>query len=747
MHYGSVSEFRMQTRVSALRRGLARFLFIVAAGGLIAVQAMSQSAELRAAAEALQRQDYVRARVECERAVRADPLSAPGWKMLGMAFAAENRLEDAYTPFSRACELNAGEAGACYYLGRTAFYLSRLSEAESAFRRSMQRPDDRPRALLGLAAVLETRGKTQEAERAFSQAIELGAEGAQRDFGLFLYRTGRHVEAVKALEAAGAADDLVRIRRELAATPSSTARGERPGSIPIHAITFDVTALPMISRNGASGEKHLPETMMGGIAVLDFDNDGYQDIYVSSGARMPALIKADSGDWNRLFRNRGDGTFEDVTQQAGVAGKGYAMGVAAGDFDSDGWVDLFVAGLHGNFLYRNLGDGRFADVTARAGVGGDGKWSIGGAWLDYDRDGRLDLFVVRYVEWDPDKELSCGDREPGGRTYCHPSHYEPLHNLLYRNEGDGRFRDVSKESGIAAHLGKGMGLAIGDYDGDGGLDIFVANDTLPNFLFHNEAGRFMEVATESGVALPSDGRPVSSMGASFGDFDNDGKDDLIVSALSNETFPLFRNLGKGQFQDISTPSRIASQMLPYSGWGIAFVDLDNDGRLDIFSANGHVMDNAERSSSRTSRQPMSVLRNQGNGTFHLELLRGDAFHRGAAVADFDRDGRMDLVVTRLNEAPLVLRNTTEADGHWLTVRLEGNPPGARVRCTTKSGARWGSLNPSNGYASSSESAIHFGLGMDLSVEELKITWPDGCVQTMANIPADRDVLVKRNCGQ
>lgn len=699
------------------------------------------AAVMREAIEALRQGDFALARRAADLATRQAPASALAWKTLGMAYAAEDKLEEALPPFSRACELNPREPGACYYLGRSAYFLSRLGIAETAFQQALQNSADRARATLGLALVKDADAAPGEAEALFLDAIGMKASGALRDYGLFLYRQGREAEAFAALERAGAREELARLRTESAAAPRTAAAVK-----PTAPIAFDAISLPMITVNSAAGNKHLVETMMGGVAVLDFDNDGLPDIYVTNGANLPGLEKADERYWNRLFRNRGDGSFVDVTKRAGVEGRGYTMGAAAADFDGDGFMDLFVVGVRENILYRNRGDGAFEDVTASAGVGGSGEWSVGAAWLDYDRDGRLDLFVARYVQWSPLKDPYCGDRRPGHRTYCHPRLYEPLHNLLYHNEGGGKFRDVSAEAGIAAHLGKAMGVTTGDFDNDGRPDIFVGNDAVPNFLFLNRNGRFEEVAIEAGVSLPGDGRPISSMGAASVDIDQDGNDDLMITALSNETFPVFRNLGAAAFQDITATAGIASQSLPYSGWGLGVADFDNNGWPDILTANGHVMDNAELTSSRASKQPNGVFRNQGGGRFKLQMLPGEAFHRGAAVADFNRDGRMDVVVSRLNQEPLVLLNRTASSGHWLALQLEGEPAGTRVRATSKSGTRFARLAPYFSYASSSQHLVHVGLGDDTTVTELKITWPDSCVQVLRDVEADQYLKVQRRCG-
>jgi hypothetical protein len=508
------------------------------------------------------------------------------------------------------------------------------------------------------------------------------------------------------------------------------------------------SGISFVLHNSATPEKHQIETMVGGVAILDYDNDGYPDIFFTNGARQPSLEKARPGDCNRLYRNRGDWTFEDVTEKAGVCGEGFSIGVAAGDFDNDGYTDIYVAGVNRNILYRNRGDGTFEDVTAKAGVGNRGRWAVAAGWFDYDNDGRLDLFVVNYVKWDPAKEPFCGDPRGAYRTYCHPRFYEGLPNILYRNNGDGTFTDISVSSGIARHAGKGMGLAFGDYDGDGRIDVFVANDTVPDFLFHNNGdGTFRETAFPAGVAMNDDGHALSSMGVDLRDIDNDGRPDLFITALANETFPYYRNLGKGLFTDVTYQSRVGSATLALSGWGAGIFDFDNDGRKDLFAACGDVQDNTELFSSRKSRQPNLLLLNRGDGTFAPDAIGPPAMHRGAAFADFDRDGRVDVVITRIGDRPLLLRNTMGSGRHWIGLKLEGvrsnhDAIGARVHIVTASGEQWNHVTTSVGYASSSQREVHFGLGKDDSVKLIEILWPSGALQRIENSAADRYLTVK-----
>ncbi len=694
--------------------------------------------------EAFRQRDFVAAERLFLRLSRQESGNARAWKLLGMTYAAEEKYNLAESAFKTSCMLDKREENACYYLARTEFTLGRTENALRFYELALTiSGKGRGRVLLGMALAYEASSKPELAERYYLEAIKAGEARAKVDYGLFLYKSGRAGESIAVLEKAGAGTELERVRRSLK-TGSPPAAG--PGAAA--EITFDPKPLGMMVRTGGTGAKHLIETMIAGVAVFDYDGDGWPDIFVANGATVPDLVKADASYSNRLFRNNHDGTFSDVTARAGLLGSGYSMGAAAGDFDNDGNVDLLVTGVRGNTLYRNRGDGTFEDVTEKAGLGEKGKWSVAAGWFDFDNDGLLDLFVVRYVVWDPAAEIFCGAlpdaaTHPGGyRQYCHPSYYQPLANALYKNLGGGKFRDVSVESGIGGKPGKGMGVAFGDFDNDGRLDIFVANDTVPNFLFHNEGnGRFHEMALESGVATDDDGKPISAMGADFRDYDNDGRDDLFITALSNETFPLFRNPGDGVWADMSYPSGIGKASLPWTGWSTGMFDFNNDGWKDIFVAGGHVMDNAERSSGRKSRQSNMVFANLGTGRFRAEFLAGEALHRGAAFGDFDRDGRVDVVVTRLNESPLVLRNTSVA-GNWIELRLVGHRSnrdgiGASIHLVSASGGQWNRATTSVGYGGSSDRVVHFGLGKDTRVDSLQVHWPSGIVQELRDVPVNR----------
>lgn len=520
----------------------------------------------------------------------------------------------------------------------------------------------------------------------------------------------------------------------------------------------DRAGLRFTVRNSATGAKHQIETMIAGVGVFDYNNDGKPDIYFVNGARIPELIKTGPEFHNRLFRNNGAGTFSDVTAQAGVAGKGYGMGVAAADYDNDGFADLFLPGVNHNILYRNRGDGTFEDVTKRAGLDGvdpkRGKlWAIAAGWFDYDNDGHLDLFVVNYCVWNLATEPACGDAKASFRTYCDPRRYEGLPNTLYHNNGDGTFTDVSRSSGVASHIGKGMGVAFADYDHDGDLDVFVANDTEPNFLFRNDGqGKFEEVGLRAGVAYNDDGRAISSMGADFRDYDNDGHEDLFFSALTNETFPLFRNIGRGFFIDATHRSLIGKATLAASGWSAGMFDFNNDGHKDILVAGGDVQDNTELLFSRKSKQGNVVLANLGNGTFANSTVGQEAHHRGAAFGDFDGDGRVDTVITRLNDRAELLHNTSPEPNHWLALRLRGHRSnrdaiGARVQVIGASGLeQWNRVTTSTGFACSSDKTVFFGLGTDTMVKLVRIQWPSGMMQELRDQRADRYINVEESDG-
>ncbi len=508
-----------------------------------------------------------------------------------------------------------------------------------------------------------------------------------------------------------------------------------------------------------SSQKYLPETMGAGVAAFDYDNDGLLDLFFVNAAEledpMPAEAVPDKSQpsyWNRLYRNNGKGSFRDVTEAAGLAGHSYGMGVAVGDYDNDGDSDLYVTNFGSNILYRNDGDGTFSDVTKDAGVSGGG-WSASAVFVDYDHDGLLDLIVARYLEWDFSTNRWCGERGYY-RSYCHPKHFEPATYLVYHNKGSGVFEDVSEASGFAKHPGKGLGIAINDFDHDGRIDIAVANDSFPQQLFRNSGdGTFDEVGLLAGVAYDEDGNTFAGMGLDFTDYDNDGWPDLFINALANERYALYRNK-EGSFEYVTGPSHVGVITAVHSGWGTAFLDYDNDGWKDLFVAQGHVMDNIELTQpSLRYREPFLLMKNLRGKFQDVSEQSGDPFlvprpGRGAVAADLDNDGFLDLVVNCNNEPSVILRNEGVPSRHWLVVNTVGTVSnrdgiGAQVRIISESGLeQHETVSTAGSYLSSGDKRVHFGLGGEKNVRLLEVRWPSGIVQRIENVAADQILTVQ-----
>ena len=538
-------------------------------------------------------------------------------------------------------------------------------------------------------------------------------------------------------------------RQERAPTPAATSSGP-PGKF------VDITARSGISfqyQASHTSKKYLPETMGAGVALFDYDNDGRLDIFLVNGAPLSdptpkGTIPQKTGPlyWNRLYHQKTDGTFEDVTEKAGLQGTGYGMGVAVGDYDNDGYEDLYVTAYGGNKLYHNNGNGTFTDVTARAGVGGSG-WSTSAAWVDLDGDGFLDLVVLRYLEWDFD-DIWCGEHKEGYRAYCHPDLFKPVSPLVYHNNGDGTFTEIAAKLGLA-RPGKGLGLAIADYDRDGHIDLFVANDSMVQFLYHNKGnGTFEEVGLQSEVAVDIDGRTYAGMGVDFADYNNDCWPDIVVTDLANQRYALYQNNGDGSFTYASTASGISKMTLAHSGWGVRFLDYDNDGWKDLLIAQGHDLDTVELAFPNLRyREPMLLARNTGKGFVDVSAESGGIFQkawvaRGMAIGDLDNDGRVDAVVSTNDGPAYVLHNETITENHWILLRLVGHQSnrdgiGAEVRATTGSITQSATVTTTGSYLSASDKRVHFGLGKSDVVQQIQVRWPSGIVQTLKDIHANQ----------
>ncbi len=532
------------------------------------------------------------------------------------------------------------------------------------------------------------------------------------------------------------------------------------GANPVQFVDVAKSAgLGFVHDNAASGEKYLIETMGSGCAWIDYDQNGLLDLYLVNGAAT-RVYQPKSPLRGALYRNNGDGTFTDVTTHAGVGAEGlFGMGVAVGDYDNDGFPDLLLLGYGRCILYHNNGDGTFSDVSARAGVQNAGLWASSAAWFDYDNDGKLDLVIANYVDWSPERNFYCGDRGPGMRSYCHPDDFHGQPPTLYHNNGDGTFTDVSKLSGLGLKGGNGLGVVTFDYDNDGWQDIFIANDHMPNFLFHNNHdGTFREVGYMAGVAVSADGQFEAGMGTDAADTTGNGRLDLIVGHLDMQLARVYQNMGDQTFEDATLRSKLSYSTYHMSTFGTRFMDYDNDGCRDLFMANGHVLDNVERYHADTKyAEPKMMFRNTGRGIFeNVSSQLGPDFQvprvsRGAAVGDFDNDGDLDILINNCGQAPQLLRNDGGDANHWLEIFLVGTKSnrdgvGARVKVTAGDLILYDQRKGGMSYQSAQDPRLHFGLGQRTVVDSLEINWPSGMRTKLAGLKSDQIVAVKEGTG-
>jgi len=511
--------------------------------------------------------------------------------------------------------------------------------------------------------------------------------------------------------------------------------------------------------SGSSAHKYLPETTGAGCAFLDYDNDGWMDIYLVNSGRCDFYDpKLPLG--NALYRNNRDGTFTDVTEKARVGAGGYGQGVAVGDYDGDGFPDMYVTQYGRSILYHNNGDGTFTDVTEKAGVAAPG-WSSSAVWFDYDNDGRLDLFVCRFVDYDREKDQFCGQLAKQERHYCIPKIYKPMASWLFHNNGNGTFTDVSKSSGIADHLGKAWGVVATDVNNDGLMDLFIANDTAPNFLFVNRGkGKFEDIGEPAGIAYSAAGRPRSGMGVDSADYNQDGHMDLFVANIDQELYSIYKNNGDETFDDQALPSGIGAATRLMSGWGLKFFDYDNDGNLDLLLANGEPDDLIAELDARVSyREPLMLFQNTGSGFKNVSRDAGEIFTRplsarGLAIGDFNNDGAIDVLISTNNGPPLLLRNNVGAENHWLGLRLIGkksNPDAIGARVVYQAGDLKRSRMKVGGgsYLSSHDPRVVLGIGKRPQLDWIEVKWPQpsGLVERFTKLPINRYITIVEGAGK
>jgi tetratricopeptide (TPR) repeat protein len=768
-----------------------------------------------------QTEEWPKALEHIDRAIQLDSKQPQYFNQRGLIFSRQKKFNKALPDALRAIELKPVDYIEYYYFNLALIYrdLLRPQDAMEAYQKTLLVAPKFSRAHIGLGEIYLERNLTDKAIEEFSLAASLDPTlpKAHLQLGLAEARAGKHAQAAEAFQRALELDpanhrihynlsmSLKRLGRDSEAQQhleifkKSQARAEEeeyrelqveiskrtdlknavtqaassstktePGHIrtsnTLHAsgeVLFrEVTSQAGIHFhhiNGATPEKYMPETMGSGCLFFDYNDDGWIDIFLVNGGSLVDAKLAAAGH-SALFRNNADGTYSDVTQRAGLKNPGYGMGACAADYDNDGRKDLYLANFGTNVLYHNNGDGSFTDVTEKAGVGFS-SWGSSCAFADINNDGYLDLFVVNYVDFGLSNNKFCGSLVEGLRSYCHPNVYRGLPNVLYRNNGNGTFTDITREAGVFTRTGKGLGIAFGDYDNDGWADAYVANDSVPNFLYRNFGnGTFSEVGLSTGVAVDENGLPKAGMGIDWGDYDNDGLLDIYVTNLNSETNTLYRNNGGGLFTDVTWQAGLGEPTLPFVGFGTAFLDYDNDGHLDIVVANGHILDNVSLSRDNlTYAQRNLLFHNEGNGTFReMGLSAGpgmalEKVSRGLAVGDVDNDGDLDLLINNCNQTADLLLNENRTRNHWLIVKLVGTRSnrdgiGTRLKVVASGLTQVREIKAGSSYQSQNDIRAHFGLGKTAKIDRLELRWPSGTSQVLKDMQADQILTIREGTG-
>lgn len=674
---------------------------------------------------------------------------------VGEIYLERHMLEKATQELTVATLLDSKQARPHYLLGLTHTQAGQNPAALEAFRKALDLDPSDHRVHYNIGMSLKLLGRKEEAEEQFELFRTLQAKTTEQEY--------RDLQ----LEVSERTDLQGREKSPTVGSVPPTSDNQRMATktegLLAGGVTFFNVALEAGIQfrhvNGATPEKYMPETMGSGCLFIDYDDDGWVDIFlVNSGSLVDRKLAATAH--HALYHNNGDGTFRDVTRQAHLDqnGGGYGMGACAGDYDNDGHVDLYVTNFGPNVLYRNHGNGTFRDVTKEANVGSS-LWSSSCAFADIDKDGDLDLFVVNYVDFGVDNNKYCGSHVMGLRSYCHPNVYRGLPNVLYRNNGNRTFTEITKEAGVYTVAGKGLGVAVGDYDNDGWPDIYVANDSVLNFLYRNQGnGTFVEVGLTSGVAVDENGLPEAGMGTDWGDFNNDELLDLYVTNLNLEMHTLHKNSGGGLFSDVTLQTGIGEPSLAFVGFGTAFFDYDNDGNLDIVNANGHILDNVSMSSESTTYAQRNLLfRNSGNATFkEVGLSAGPGFglekvSRGLAIGDIDNDGDLDLLINNCNQTADLLRNANHTKNNWLVVKTVGTRSnrdgiGTRIILNTGELRQIREVKAGSSYQSQNDLRAHFGLGKAARIDRLELRWPSGTVDVLENVKANQVLTIREGQG-